>query len=256
MAEERDHTQTRRRALLAGAAALAIVVLVVAVVLASGGDDEAEPRAAFSRGPTATSPTPSDTTPTPTPIVSPTGPGAKGGEHLQTPTFVFDVVSARRIIGRSGLSPAKLRRATRAAVRGVRTVLDRFYTQGYLRPQNWRRSDYSDAFAVFTPQARRAAVADRDRLTLGAGAGKRYRTVRPAGGTLRVRVLVDRHGRGVAVSADTTFQARARALHGDAVTVVKSRATYFLQPVHGLWRIAAYHAERHQHPPKGDGDSK
>jgi hypothetical protein len=220
VAEERNPLGAPRRNLLVGAAVALALVAVLAVVLLRDGDDGAR-----SEGPGE----------------QPTG----SSEAPGTPAFRFRVTSRRiETTGPAALSKPD-RRAARRASDAAGAVLTRLYTEGFLDPTSWREEDYAQAFSVFTRAAAGEARRRAGAVTAGADAGERFTAIEPAGGKLRLRVLVDRFGTPALVAGVVEFRARAA---GDAPVAIRSAGTFLLRRVGGGWRIVSFDVERRERP--------
>lgn len=149
-----------------------------------------------------------------------------------------DAVSARENPDRE-----RLQQAGRKAARNVRATLRRLYREAFVDPGTWARGDYEDLLRFFDPGADPRARDDLDTLTLGLDAGERFEGVESAKGTIALRILVGRSYRPVSAVARVSFQTRALVVD-DGVTLVVSRATYFLETRERRWVIVGYRAER------------
>ncbi len=173
---------------------------------------------------------PPETTPAPSP-------SAEGS----VPPFRF-AVSARRI---ETTHRAPLGRRDR---RRVQDVLDEIrgrvtdlYVAGFLDAGRWRTGDYDPVFDLFAGGARDAARARVAALTAGPDAVDRFTAIRPAGGRIALRALLDRSGAATLVSSVVRFRARA---DGDEPTLLWSEATYLFRRTEHGWRIVAFHVVR------------
>jgi hypothetical protein len=163
----------------------------------------------------------------------------------ETPAFRFRV-TARRIEPTTGAGLSERdRRAARRATDAAQALLTRLYVEGFLDPSSWREADYDAAFAVFTRAAASEARRRAGAVTAGPHAGDRYTAIEPAGGTLSLRVLVDRAGAPALVAGVVEF--RARAL-GDPPVAIRSEGSFLLRRgAHG-WRIVSFDVVRRDRP--------
>ena len=130
----------------------------------------------------------------------------------------------------------------------IRLVLDRMYALAFLDPSNWKAGRYDTVFGFFDRgTAARTAQADAATLTLGADAGSRFMDVQPAGGTLAVRVLLDKGGAPVSASAAVDFKAKGSGKGGSGEMIV-STGQYFMHILEGGWTIFGYSVSRHDRP--------
>ncbi|MFL5799312.1 MAG: hypothetical protein ACJ77A_15440 [Actinomycetota bacterium] len=167
------------------------------------------------------------------------GPGATAGPN--TPPFRFQLGSTHVIttVAKGKANQGAVSDATKA----VDTALTNMYALAFLDPDHWRKSDYDAAFGYFTGQASSSARRDEATLTLGQGAGDTFSDVQPRSGTLAVRVLTGSSGKPVSSAATTNFTADATKKDGSTM-VIKSHATFYLQPSGSSWVIVGYRATR------------
>lgn len=140
----------------------------------------------------------------------------------------------------------------REAAGQIKLVLSQLYSRTFLDPANWREGAYDDAWALFVPKAAEAARADEATLSLGPDAGAAYDSVKPAGGSIKLSLLMDETGIPFTAVATVKFAAKVTEADGD-VEVLVSAGEYFLRPVGESWRIFGYEIERKSREPKAAG---
>jgi hypothetical protein len=180
------------------------------------------------------------------------GPSAPAGSNATeivepAPAFTFRLVSVERVSSGEGSDAGPV---AREAAGQIKLVLSQLYSQTFLDPANWREGTYEGAWALFAPKAAEAARADEATLSLGPDAGTAYDSVKPAGGSLKLSVLMDEAGDPFTAVATVKFAAKATETDGDVVVLV-STGEYFLRPVGDSWRIFGYEIERKTREPKG-----
>jgi len=216
-------------------AVVAVAGLAVGLILALGGDGATPGPVAVSSG---ASPTVS---PTPTIPISPVPPAPP------TPSFEFRLLKFAPVRGSTRTRLNVVREVTRRAVHNIRDELGRMYRLAFLDPAGWQQARYAPVFRFFAGDARTSARGHVRLLTLGPDAGRRFERVTVPGGSLKVKVLLDRGGHPVTAVANASFHARATELEGGMV-LVRSEASYFLRPSKRGWLIFGFEVRRKDHP--------
>jgi len=140
-----------------------------------------------------------------------------------------------------------LRPSAETTATDVAPLLDQFFTDAFLDPNNWKDGNYEDALAVFSDAALPSAqVAGLETLTLGENAGDTYESVQPDKGSIRYDVLFDREGNPFNVAAHVKFYATAQLKDSTYVAIV-SHGVLFLQDTGDGWHITAYDMKRNDH---------
>ena len=182
-------------------------------------------------------------------VIKPGG-GAQTGLSAKTPKFDFQLVSTKAILG-ADHSSGDPQAVAQKAGNDIKTVLDRMYSLAFLDPDVWQSGNYSAVYGFFDQGAAAdKAKADAATLTLGQNAGKKFSTVQPAGGTLAVKVLVDKGGTPVSATAAVTFQAKATGKGGPS-DMVLSKGQYFMHILEGGWTILGFSVSRGDHQVAG-----
>ena len=164
------------------------------------------------------------------------------GNEGEVPPFEFTVGRATAIPTSEG-ERQRFRSQARAAAETAAGVLSDLYVAAFLDPANWREGRYEAAWELFAGVAQEAARRDADVLTVGPSLGAGLERIEPARGRLSAKVLVDPHGRPLAVVAIVRFTALAEGKDG-AVTPLVSSGQYFLRRTDGAWRILSYDVVR------------
>jgi hypothetical protein len=172
------------------------------------------------------------------------GTGAKPGSN--TPAFTFHLGTTKTVT--TTATGKADQGAVTTAAKTIDTTLTNMYALAFLDPDHWKKGDYDVVFGFFQ-QGAAADSAKRNEatLTLGPGAGDTFDDVQPRIGTMLIRVLTDRTGKPVSSAATATFTADAKKKDGSSM-LIKSHATYYLQPSDQGWVIVGYRATRKDRP--------
>jgi len=220
-------------------------ILLAAVLFAgcTGGSKQAadtatprgtSPSAASTSEPEPT-PTPTKSKPKPKPKPKPAGP------------FSFRVVAVGQTLTNGRLKAPKINHATHRAVKAVHQRFDALFRATYIDPSHWKDASYWKAFqTAFAGQARSAALIHRQKLTLGADAGKKFGSVRGPVGRLSVKVLLGPGGGPVTALVHATFKEKAARTSG-GTSLIESDGRYYVEPSKRGWVIVAFRVGRHDH---------
>jgi hypothetical protein len=168
----------------------------------------------------------------------------------RTPDFEFREAGADIVAGAAGTSKGKVTEARKQG-KEIAIVLNRLYSLAFLDPQDWKSGNYDVVFGFFDlGTVKQRAEADAGTLTLGPDAGKTFSDVQPRGGTLRVRILLNKGGHADTADASVLFRADAKGKDGSD-TLIVSRGHYFMQIREGGWTVVAYDVRRSDHPVNG-----
>jgi hypothetical protein len=160
------------------------------------------------------------------------------------PHFSFALASVRALPTGSKQGVLK---AAHAAAQRIHLTLDQLYVTGFIDPGAWRTGHYFRAWQTFTSDAVGTARRDESTLTLGTGAGRMFRAVRPHAGAMKVRILMDPSGHPSTAVADISFSAQGTMPNG-RTDVIRSDGHYFLRPSPRGWSIYAYEVRRNDSP--------
>jgi hypothetical protein len=165
-----------------------------------------------------------------------------GGGDDPAPAFSFRVTKARGIATSEEADVESMNGRAAEIADEVTPVLDEMFTAAYLDPGNWRDGDYEQVWGFFTDDARAAAEAAVETLTLGTTAGDLYETVEPSKSTLSFEVLFDPE-----TSPDSLvvrFRFTALGEHEDGTyTEVVSVGQLFMDDLGG-WKVTAFDVAR------------
>jgi len=213
-------------------AVVAAAVLAGSAIVSAIVDDDPMDNPDLSSSPT---PGPSEPTPSPEP---------------EEPPFRFTTARIEHILTRRAAPSARIRRVTHRAAHDVRHAITRLHRLAFLEEVNWRAGAFGEVFVAFDGSARAAARMRVGLLTLGPQAGRRIESVTDPAGTIKIRVLLNRHLRPFTAEATVRFRALAEQTGGGAM-VVQSQGSYFLRPAEAGWLIYGFRVSRHDHPVGG-----
>ena len=166
-----------------------------------------------------------------------------GDPSLTTPPFEFHVAKVVGIPTNAAQTAKKLKGAAQQAAKQTTAVLDTFYTESFLDPENWTNGSYDSAFAVFDRSASEQAQVSAAALTAGAEAGDTYDQIQPGRGVIQTRILMDLKGQPYSAVAKVRFTAQGANQDG-STTLFVSEGQFFLQKVDGDWKVIAFDVQR------------
>jgi hypothetical protein len=137
----------------------------------------------------------------------------------------------------TGLEGGPLRGPAAWAAREVGRALSPFFDAAFFDPRWWASGPPADAWAVFAPDARRAARRDGS-FALG-GVGTRVASLTPTRAVLRVEVLFDPAHRPLAAIAEFLVRGRGELEDGRPLALA-SRGTLLLRPSGGRWAVIGF----------------
>jgi hypothetical protein len=187
-----------------------------------------------------TGPEPLEPDPAPTDETTP-------AEGVEIPAFRLEGPGSAVLKTDRGRVTRRMRRASSRAASAAKAVLTDLYVEAFLDPENWRTASYEGAFTGFESAARREAQRREGLLTAGARAGERFDEILPKKGSIRTRILLDRHGAPALIVSVVRFRAVAS---GDRPMTIRSRGQFFLERVRGDWKIVSFHVTRADAPPE------
>ena len=161
------------------------------------------------------------------------------------PAFSFRVTKATGIATSEDAEAESLSAQAAEVGEEVTPVLDELYTAAFLDPGNWRDGDYEQVWGFFTDDARPAAEAAVETLTLGATAGDVYETVQPDKSTLSYTVLFDPESSPDSLVVRVSFSALGERTDGTYTQIV-SVGQLFMDDLGG-WKVTAFDIEREDH---------
>jgi len=161
------------------------------------------------------------------------------------PEFSFRVTKATGIATSEGAEAESLNAQAADVGEEVTPVLDELYTAAFLDPGNWRDGDYEQVWGFFTDDARPAAEAAVETLTLGTTAGDIYETVQPDKSTLSYTVLFDPESSPDSLVVRVSFSALGERTDGTYTQIV-SVGQLFMDDLGG-WKVTAFDVEREDH---------
>ena len=183
------------------------------------------------------------------PFVGDNGPG-------DAPAFDFQVRKVRAFATSEKADEAALTQQAEAVERELTPVVDELFTNAFLDPANWTEGDYAEVLERFSDDARPAAEANIETLTLGAGAGDVYDEVAPDRSVLDYKVLFDPDGEVGQVVVTVKFSALGTRSDGGYTMIVSEGGLFFDDP--GSWLVTAFDVARADHeaqppapPPSG-----
>jgi len=161
------------------------------------------------------------------------------------PAFSFRVTKATGVATSEGAEAESLNAQAADVGEEVTPVLDELYTAAFLDPGNWRDGDYEQVWGFFTDDARPAAEAAVETLTLGTTAGDIYETVQPDKSTLSYTVLFDPESSPDSLVVRVSFSALGERTDGTYTQIV-SVGQLFMDDLGG-WKVTAFDVEREDH---------
>lgn len=165
------------------------------------------------------------------------------GPDMTAGELEFRVTKSTAIATVPEVESKTLAAAAKKAAGETTKVLDKFYTEAFLDPANWREGTYDNVWTLFDGAASEAAQRDVEALTLGAAAGDAYEVVEPAKSTLEFKVLLDEKNQPNTVVATVQFQAKAHSSDGTTTIVVSTGEVMLIKTGAG-WRIISYDIAR------------
>jgi len=167
------------------------------------------------------------------------------GRDDTVPAFSFRVTKATGVATSEGAEAESLNAQAADVGEGVTPVIDELYTAAFLDPGNWRDGDYEQVWGFFTDDARPAAEAAVETLTLGTTAGDIYETVQPDKSTLSYTVLFDPESSPDSLVVRVSFSALGERTDGTYTQIV-SVGQLFMDDLGG-WKVTAFDVEREDH---------
>lgn len=164
------------------------------------------------------------------------------GNDDTVPAFSFKVTKTRGVATSEEADAEGLNAQAADIADEITPVLDELFTAAFLDPGNWRDGDYEQVWEYFAEDARPAAEAAVETLTLGTTAGDVYETVEPEKSTLAYEVLFDPEGSPDSVVVRFRFAALGEGTDGTYTEVV-SVGQLFMGDLDG-WKVTAFDVER------------
>lgn len=159
--------------------------------------------------------------------------------------FTVDKVGAEKVaeeVDRSAMQSSLKETGT-----GVGTVLDQLFSTGYADPSKW--GDAGEIKDLFVPDAAQTVEDNVNTLTIGEHADDTYESLQPLDAKVRVRALIDAHGKSIRAYADAKFAGLARHKDGTYSKITVS-GSFFLVPAGDGWKIEAFRVNRLERPAK------
>lgn len=165
--------------------------------------------------------------------LAPLAPTPEASPAPAPPPFSFRLVRTTYV----GLSKRGGKVAARRAARRIHDLLDGFYRLAFFDPGAWAGHTPGRAWRAFAPETVRRARRDARALTLGRVRGLRF--LRPNGGRLYVRVLLDPSLRPQSAVALVKLHATGALVDGRGVRV-SADPLFVLRPSGRRWVIVGY----------------